>query len=243
MDRRSAVKKYFKTFPKWAVWMIIIGIPLLLAFGLGLLFIGLGIWGLVSYFQRPGDAQIDAWIEDDLKKLQQQALNKTGTDPSVLMQKEPVVVTGLRFGDLPSSTFWAFRTGKDKIFRFTPMDVTVINFTADQLLVYQCALDLTTGNPLNESTDEYFYRDVVSVSTVTESRNVTMANKPIQMKAAETFRLTTSGGTSVEVTISDRDVIRLMGGGDGQIPKTRVEKAIQTVRKMLREKKGGAVPA
>jgi hypothetical protein len=184
---------------------------------------------------------MDAWIDGDLKKLQVQGLSKTGTDPTDLVG-EPVSVTGLRFWDLPNRTFMGFRKGNDGVLRFTPVEVIAINFTAHQLLVYKCALDLTTGNALNESTDEYFYRDVVSVSTKTENMSIALPGiaEPVQAKSAETFTLTTSGGTYVDVKLSDPDVIKAMGGGT--IPKTRVEKAIQTVRKMLREKKGG-VPA
>jgi hypothetical protein len=242
----AAIKKYFAPFPKWAVWMIVLGVPLLFAKGLGILFIALGVYGLVRYFQKASDAQVDAWIEESLKKLQTQALNKIGTDPTDLVNPDggAVVITGL-VGDVawPQGTFIGYRTGKDKVFRFSPLDVTIVNFTRDQLLVYQCALDLTTGNALSEKTDEYFYRDVVSVSTVTESANVRVsAKKVVQAKAAETFKLTTSGGTSVKVTLSDPEVLKEVGGG-GTIPKTRSDKAIQTVRKMLREKKASPVSA
>jgi hypothetical protein len=51
--------------------------------------------------------------------------------------------------------------------------------------------------------------------------------------------LTTSGGTHIDVVLRAPELIKQMGGGD--IPTTRAEKAIQTVRKMLREKK--SVPA
>ena len=44
-----------------------------------------------------------------------------------------------------------------------------MNFGQHQLLVYTCTIDITTGNTLHESADEYFYRDVVSVSTKTET--------------------------------------------------------------------------
>ena len=89
---------------------------------------------------------------------------------------------------------------------------------------------------LNESTDEYFYKDVVSVSTKTKSKSVEIEGTgAVQLDSAETFELTTSGGTSVEVTLKDPSLIKMMGAGD--IPTTRAEKAIQTVRKMLREKK------
>lgn len=235
MDKRAQIKKYFKPFPKWAVWMIIIGIPFLAAYGLGLVLIGIGIWGLVDWSKKPDDAQMDAWLDEDLKVLHGKALSKTGTDQSELVG-EPVMVTGPRFWNVANAHV-AYKKGKDNVFRFTPVGVTVLNFTANQLISYSCVLDLTTGNPLNESTDEYFYRDVVSVSTKTKSQSVQVAGKgSLQLNAAETFELTTSGGTSIEVLLRDPSLIQMMGGG-GEIPTTRAEKAIQTVRKMLREKK------
>jgi hypothetical protein len=251
MNKRGQIKKYFKEFPKWAVWMIIIGIPFLAYYGLGLVLIGIGIWGLVDYNKKPTEAQMDTWLEEDLKMLHNKALSKTGTDPSELVG-EPVMVTGPRFWNIAGAEV-AFKKGKDNILRFTPVGVTVLNFTPNQLIAYGSALDLTTGNALNESTDEYFYRDVVSVSTKTKSMTVQFSGTGavkgglmgglmgalktgLQLNSAETFELTTSGGTSIEVVLRDPSLIEKMGGGD--IPTTRAEKAIQTVRKMLREKKG-----
>src|SRR2546425_9227095 len=88
-EKRSQIKKYFKKFPKWAVWMIVIGLPLIPAYGLGLIPIPIGIWGLVTYYQKPTDEQMDAWIQEDLKDLQARALAKTGLDQSELFG-EPV---------------------------------------------------------------------------------------------------------------------------------------------------------
>lgn len=236
---REQIKKYFKPFPKWAVWMIVIGIPALAAKGVGLLPIGIGIWALATWSKRPTDAQMDAWLDEDLRMLHPKALSKTGTDPSELVA-EPVMITGPRLSNIANAHF-TFRRGKDNVLRFTPVNVTIINFTANQLVVYGCVLDLTTGNALNENTDEYFYKDVVSVSTKTESHSVALSDgTTLQIDAAEMFQLTTSGGTSVKVLLRAPKVIQMMGG-DGEIPTTRAEKAIQSVRKMLREKKTALV--
>lgn len=146
------------------------------------------------------------------------------------------MVTGPRLWNI-ANAYPAFRKGKDNLFRFTPVNVTVINFTEHQLITYSCALDLTTGAALNENTDEYFYRDIVSVSTKTKSYNAQMRDgSTLQIDDAEMFQLTTSGGTSVEVLLRAPKVIQMMGG-NGDIPTTRAEQAIQSVRKMLREKK------
>jgi hypothetical protein len=107
---------------------------------------------------------------------------------------------------------------------------------------------------LSERTDEYFYRDVVSVSTQSKSKtyenaeigkglsegllkSMMIAGK-LQFNAAEMFILTTSGGTSIEVVLRDPQLIERAGGGS--IPTDMADKAVQTVRKMLREKKVAA---
>lgn len=166
------------------------------------------------------------------------SLSKTGTDPSELIA-EPVIVTEPRPEDIAHAQR-ASRRGKDNVLRFTPINVTVLNFTAHQLVIYSCVLDVLTGNALNEGTDEYFYGDVVSVSTKTKNYGtVTRGGKTIQIDAAEMFQLTTSGGISIEVFLRAPTIIQLMG--HGEIPTTRAEAAIQAVRKMLREKKAALV--
>jgi len=244
MDKREQIKKYFKKFPKWAAWMVGIGAIVALVSGmeaggivLGVVLVGIGGWAIWNSFQTPSDSEMDAWLEEDLKVLNQKALSKTGTDQSEL-GGERVMVTGPRFWDVLSANV-GYKKGKDGTWRFTPVGVTVLNFTANQLVCYTCSLDLETGNPLNESTDEYFYKDIVSVSTKTKSLAVKIGEASVQLNSAETFELTTSGGTSIEVVLRDPSLIKHMGGG-GEIPTTRAEKAIQTVRKMLREKK--AIP-
>jgi len=249
-DEASRIKKYFAKFPKWTVVAIIIGLPLLSVYGLGIIPIGLGIWGIVSWYRKPTDQEMDAWVEEALKSVRARALNKSGLDLSELIGA-PVVVYGPRFWNIGGAAV-GIRKGNDGIVRFMPLGVTVINFTPNQLVAYQCALDLTTGNPLSESTDEYFYRDVVSVSTQSKSMTwdataldekvrskgplarLVTAGK-LQFNAAETFLLTTSGGTSIEVVLRDPKLIESAGGGN--IPTAMADKAVQTVRKMLREKK------
>jgi hypothetical protein len=260
-DKASQIKKYFAPFPKWAIVVIIIGVLFLASQNaagifIGLAVIGLGIWGIYSWSQRPSDHQMDTWTKEGLKKLHERALEKMGLDQSELIS-EPVAVYGPRFWNIAGAEV-GVKKGKDGVVRFIPLGVTIINFTQNQLVAYQCALDLTTGHPLHESTDEYFYRDVVSVST--QSKSVTwdrvvlntkaiskgplaklVVGGKLQFNAAEMFVLTTSGGTSIEVVLRDPKLIESAGGGS--IPTDMADKAVQTVRKMLREKKASSAQA
>ncbi len=242
---RASIEKYFTSkFPKWAIFLIVIGVLMLLGpIGVkvvGLLFVVGGGFAIYNSSQVASDAEIDQWTQEDLKKLNQRSLEKMGIDASEIVG-EGVIVTGPRLSNLGPAKF-GYRKGRDNVLRFTPINSTIINFTQNQLLVYRCALDLITGNPVNEATDEYFYRDVVSVQTLSDTVSVSLPGtqfQGLQLNAAETFRLTTSGGTSVSMALRDPSLIQKMGGGE--IPTTTAERAIQTIRKMLREKKGAAV--
>jgi hypothetical protein len=242
---RARISKYFTSkFPKWAIWLIVIGVLALIGPNavklVGLVMVVGGGFAIYNSTQVASDAEIDEWTQEDLNKLNKRSLDKLGIDTSELVG-EGVIVTGPRLSNLGVAKF-GFRKGKDSVLRFTPVNSTLINFTKDQLLVYRCALDLLTGNPVNEATDEYFYRDVVSVQTASETVSVSLPGtelQGLQCNAAETFKLTTSGGTSVSMMLKDDSLIQKLGGGE--IPTTTAERAIQTIRKMLREKKGGPV--
>jgi len=244
--KRKMIKNYFKKFPAWAIWLIVIGLIVLIAGAqanagvviVGIVIMGIGGFGIYSGTKaRPTDQQIDEWLEEDLKLTVKKAHDKLGIDESKIVG-EPVQITGPRFWDMSNAKF-LYRKGKDNIIRFSPLNVTTMLFGQDQLLAHNCVLDFATGNHLNEGTDEYFYKDVVSVSTKSESKSVSFLGKPLQMNAAETFALTTSGGTSISVMLRDPQLIEKMAGKKGgEIPTTRADKAIQSIRAMLREKKG-----
>ena len=242
---RASIEKYFMSkFPKWAIFLIVIGV--LMLFGpvvaklIGLALVAGGGFAIYNATKVASDADIDQWTQEDLSKLNKRSLDKMGIDATEVVS-EGVIITGPRLSNLGPAKF-GYRKGKDNILRFTPVNSTIINFTQSQLLVYRCALDLISGNPVNEATDEYFYRDVVSVQTSAETVSVSLPGtefQGLQCNAAETFKLTTSGGTSVSMALRDPSLIQKMGGGE--IPTTTAERAIQTIRKMLREKKGATV--
>ena len=258
-DKRKQIVEWFDApKPTLPIKSVLIGIVL---FGIGtqthwvILLAGLGVMGVgiamymaakSRYDARPSDSQMDQYIEEDVLVLRQRALTKFGVEKEDLVA-EPVQVLGPKLWNLSDPHLSVkFRTGHDHVFRFSPIAVTVIDFAADQLLGYSAILDLTTGNALSEETDEYFYRDVVSVSTKTRSETVQIPQKNgqplvVQMNAAETFELTTSGGTSISVLIRDPNLIKTLvqarGDQQGEIPASRAEKAVAVVRKMLREKK------
>ena len=253
---RRKIAQYFKKSKagRIAIIAFILGgsslaIPPAVPVGVVLIIIGL-VTPFVFGPKRPSDKQMDAWLDIDLEDASKHALKKLSLHEDDLVA-ESVYVIGPRFWDIGDSRI-GFRKGKDKVIRYTPVGITIIFFTQHQLVGYQCALDLLTGHPLNEGSDEYFYKDVVSVTTKTESVTIHLTkgdvktfkkasldklveNDMLHFKMAEKFVLTTSGGTALQVVLRDPNLAELVGGGT--LPTDRADAAIRSVRKMLREKK------
>lgn len=263
---RELVRKYFEPFPAWAVWFIFFALCSLGAWAVmngagdqdvreyapiapvvGGVFLLSSIIGFVSHSGRPTDAQMDEWLKIDLDRLRMRALEKCGVDESQCVAP-PAPVWGPRLLNTGGAQAM-MKCGKDGVIRYSPVDYNALNFGQDQLLSYQCSYDLTTGNFLAESTDEYFYNDVVSVSTKTDTtgRQVEVGlgrlRESVQLKTSESFILTTAGGTSIEVFLSDPALLDLKATRGGELLHTPAEQTIQSVRRMLRDKKSSGSSA
>ena len=263
LEKRKKIVLFFWKFPQWALAALAVGAVIVMAaegalgyaIGLGTM----GVCGAATWLWltvRPKDVEMDAWLDEDLEKLKPRALAKSGLDSTDLV-RDPVMLAGPRFRNL-GGAFFGFRRSKDGRARFTPAHVTIINFTEHQIVTYQCAFDMTTGNPLNECVDEYFYTDVVSVTTRSEAMTYSTGeldgrilsripklvesavNGLVQVNNAEIFVLVTAGGNSTKVVLRDPVLIEGLGGGD--VPMERAEQAVHAVRTMLRVKKAGALP-
>jgi hypothetical protein len=107
---RAAIKNYFKPFPVWAVLCIIIGVPLIALYGIGLSPIAVGVLALV-FNKKPTDQQMDEWLAEEIKFLNEKALSKLGIDASHCV-RQPIVVYGPRVENT------GFPPGSHLIFRY-----------------------------------------------------------------------------------------------------------------------------
>lgn len=248
--KREAIINYFKSAPK--IPTKILSICIICAFILYASEFEIeayGLWASVililiiwmynlwrfQHRPRPTDDEFDQWLNDDINILSKQILDKVGIDQSEIVG-EPISIIAPRIYNR-AGTSLLYKKGEDDYLRYTPINVTLIHFTEHQLLSYQAIFDLTTGKTLSPRTDEFFYNDIISVSTAIESHTVKTDNgAEIQYNQAETFKLVTSGGTSLQVILKDPKLIAELGGS-GELPQTRSEKAVQIIRRMLRDKK------
>lgn len=249
-DKREALRKYFAPppEPKNAIIMLVLGIIGILVFfgnsdmgfcgGIGFLLAIIGGGLLYSMYGAPGtlpdDAEVDKWFQEDLSRIVEQSLSKAGLDKSELVQT-PIPVTGPIFWSTNgvSTEDLRWKKGKDEFVRFSINRITVILLSNNLLAAYACDFNFIKNVTLNESTQEYHYKDVVSVSTQEDSTSYTLPNG-VSMVNSQAFRLSVASGESIKVVISAAKLTEITGG---KIPTTSAEKAVQVIRTMLREKK------
>lgn len=249
--KREALRKYFAPppQPKNAIIMLVLGIIGIFVFfgdtrnmgfcgGIGFLLAIIGGGLLFSMYGAPGslpdDAEVDKWFQEDLARIVEQSLSKAGLDKSELVQA-PIPVTGpiLWSTNGVSTEDLRWKKGNDNFVRFSINRITVILLSNQLLAAYACDFNFIKNVALNESTQEYHYKDVVSVSTQEDSTSYTLPNG-ISMVNSQAFRLSVASGESIKVVISAAKLSEVTGG---TIPTTSAEKAVQIIRTMLREKK------
>ena len=163
--------------------LIILGLPLLFAYGFGLVLIGIGIYLFWRRRSRLSDKQIDRWIAEDYAahNFPLRAWQLAGFDEQV----RHVFLRGIAAGTtLADNVFTGEIMGDDGVARSTPMSATVILCSHDQMGIYQTGVDLTTGNRVNERFLEVFYQDVVAISVGYQSSSLDLKKAEKGLRAA-----------------------------------------------------------
>ncbi|MFJ6677397.1 hypothetical protein ACIQMJ_40390 [Actinosynnema sp. NPDC091369] len=195
--RAEAVRKYFIPTPAGrspnphyialggAAALVVLGIAMQ-SFGT-LLFLGgayfLGKWGFTKlgeyrrYVKRrdealpkPSDAQMDAWLREDVEHLRAKAGDQVRLNPKLVKDGGDLVypvqtVVGLPTDDMRKAVAMRVRRGSDGKLRANHYDVLNLFLTNDLISVYRCLVDFRTGEAIYEEVTERHYRDIVGVTS------------------------------------------------------------------------------
>lgn len=199
--------KYFETIHyKGKIFFIVVGIILI--------YIGietLAIVSLIGFFLLAlsiilivikkksiiTDAEYDASVGSMLNNMQAKALEALGIDEDEIKEIKPISFQGYVYREAAQ-----VKKGKDDLWRTNKYEYIIIFFSENELHYYKYNFN-TTSSQNTVSTGVYFYDDIVSISTASDT--VQMSNENITY---EYFQLNTSGGTAFSVSLRDDDTAK-----------------------------------
>ena len=216
-------QKYFQTINyKGPIILIVIGAIIFLvglsgsagAAIVGLLLLAGGIAYIVMKKKNVvTDAEYDASVASMLNNMQAKALNKLGVDEDEVKEIAPISFDGYVYKGASQA-----KKGEDGLWRTNKYESVMLFFSEHEVHCYTYNFD-TTSQKQTEATDVYFYKDIVSVSTASDTVQVLGQNVDY-----EYFKLTTAGGTALSVSL--RDV-------------SNAQRSINAMRALLKTKKQG----
>lgn len=181
------------------------------------------------YDTRPTYAQMLEWLREDLARLGRNSEERLGLDETT---RDPIYVIGPLYNDdvagFDSSD--VLRRQVETGYFYSTYRISIFQFTPNFLGAYQANYNMIKAVPCHEETDEFFYRDVVSVRTHTEASNYTLKSGE-KLEHSKMFSLAVSSGDAISLIINDpkiRASSEIESIGDG---------AIANIRAMLRQYK------
>lgn len=216
----AANKKYFKPLAwKPAAIIGVIGLvacavsPIV---GVIALAIAVAIIG-VQMVGRSSAAAIDQQCLETVAGMKDKALKKLGLDEDQVTEIAPIFFDGYIYRNL-----WNPYFKKEDKWRSSNYESTAFFFSAEQVYYYSYTFSLTEDNK-KESTEEYFYKDIVAAATASDTFKFKSGKDQKEESINyEFFKLTTSGGTSIAASFRDME---------------SAERSINGMKQLLRQKK------
>lgn len=203
------------------IGLILIAIPIIMYFN-----------AKKKYDSRPSDSQMDQWLTKDIEGLiKKNSLDKLGLDETELVSESLFIpgpiywgINGFDIADI------ARRLSNDKThYKYSVYNLQIFHLTNSYLAHYSCYYNWLRNTYVNEATNEFFYKDVVSVKTLTSSSAYTLRNNQ-QLVNSQQFQLKLSGDeVSVIINSNELKISSVMD--------SKIDKVVQSIRAILREKK------
>lgn len=200
MDYKKNQKYFQPANLKAGVIACLIGLVLLAASPIvGIIAIAIG--ALLIYLQvggRPTDEEIDAAVTSQLKDMKSRALRKLGVDEDEVSEIAPITFDGYVYNKA------LIKQGKDGKYRSSKCQAVMFFFSSNEVHCFTYDFSIVESSQ-KESTDVYFYKDIVSVSTQTEGTEYSVGKGKSSQFDYEYFKLTTTGGTSISCAVRNID--------------------------------------
>ena len=214
----------YKIMPQWISSVVLI--------------IAVAIIGLLinwAFKVRVSDKEIDDMVLEESKKLKNAALRKFGMEEEEIALAEPIKFINWNYAFLGKRGVIDGTTsmvndilGKDKIWRSPVIEMHFFAFSENSIHHY-CQFRSLMSDAIREITEEFFYKDIVSVKTDMEmipkwdfKQNKEIPGEVIKY---DSFKLNSSGGNSISCSVQNSSV---------------AEEAVNAMKTLLKQKKAEA---
>jgi hypothetical protein len=265
-ENRARIARFFAPLPTGGFVLAVVGLivfiigaaiyaPVVFLPGV-LIVVGGAALLLRSLSGRPTEAEFDEWLSEDLEELFERARGALKISPEDVIAEPILIGPGHLFMGWPAASRInaehlppnAWRAGTDGVLRVGAFSYQVFFPTEKSLASFWCVYDFCEGKSYNERTEEFFYRDVVSVGTRAQEFDIERSERAgllgLRKEAKrytfgdfESFRLTVAGGDFIEVLVKCAEPQRMLLKREASLPSGPYEEAVAAVRKLLRERK------
>ena len=178
------------------------------------------------------DAEYESMVMAKAKSVdfKKKALDKIGLDESQVNEVAPIHFEDYYHAEEKDKTRTWARRGKDGVWRSSAYQVSWIFFSSTQVYLYQNTFNLDEDGK-KETTEEYFYKDIVNFSTASDTVEKETVEK-VNCKGEATIKRTSVNTSRFALIVPGDKFYCAMKQNDYS------EKAVQGMKAKLREKKG-----
>lgn len=202
--------------------------------GIGVVIYNVSISNAVTTHYGATDKEYDKAVEEYLSSIKPRALTKLGIDEDEVKEIKPIIMGDYVYPEVDVETdadgkvkvniHGELKVGNDGKWRSAEYKVVMLFFSQNELHCYSRTFSTATESISAETTEVYFYQDVVAVATATFQDKFKNAEGREITARREGFTLSTKGGTSFTVNVSDAQY---------------AQQSVNAMRALLREKKQG----
>jgi len=212
----------------------------LLIIGIILVVISVILFANLQTRSKLTDQEYDRWLEAQASALVRRSLDKLGLDSNEVA-RQPWIVRGFTLPGMRDAAKYRsdevrWKIGKDGVPRYSVNVYTIFCKEDHHLAVYKGDINALNPTAHNENTSEYFYQDIVGVTTDDEQDNLAIKDKQYQYRI-QRFTLRVSSGDTVGVSVSATPMDNRQNIPSFNIPNSGIDQTISQLRMLLREKK------
>lgn len=197
---------------------------------------------LVSVFPQPSDREVDLWFDEAIERLEAESLEILELTREQCESAEPRCIRSpvlwYTAGVDPADLVW--KVGQDGMARFGVYQISYLWLAEDLVGIFRCDYDFIRDAVLNEQTQEFFYGDILSISTRREASALSLPTGQ-SLLSKEEFKITVAGDQHFEMMISSDELWELTGAE--KVPDDGLEATINALRTKIRDKKAGSAVA